>query len=399
MKRFVPFLLALLLVPAWTGAQNDRLQVVASYSILEDVVRNVAGDAADVQSLMPVNADPHTFEPTPRDLTAIAEADIVFTNGAFFEEGLLASIESAGEDTNIVEASACVPMIAFEGEHSHGDEGHEHGEDDHDHEGENHEADENHDHEGEDHEADEDHDHGDEDHDHEGDEDHDHNEELVERCAAHEAELDAMHEGDEGEEHDHEHGDEALGALYALDCQTARCDPHVWTVPHNVMHWTLLIRDTLSEQDPANAEVYAANADAYLSELEALVEDVVEPTLATILEENRVMVTNHEAFGYFAHAYDFEIVSTVLPGGGTAVEPSAAEVAGIIDTLREAGVPAVFAENIVSDDLAQQIARETGAEMYQLYSGSLGDSDSPAATYIDYITYNVTTVAEALGGA
>jgi len=208
-----------------------------------------------------------------------------------------------------------------------------------------------------------------------------------------------MHEGDEGEEHDHEHGDEALGALYALDCQTARCDPHVWTVPHNVMHWTLLIRDTLSEQDPANAEVYAANADAYLSELEALVEDVVEPTLATILEENRVMVTNHEAFGYFAHAYDFEIVSTVLPGGGTAVEPSAAEVAGIIDTLREAGVPAVFAENIVSDDLAQQIARETGAEMYQLYSGSLGDSDSPAATYIDYITYNVTTVAEALGGA
>ena len=99
-------LLLLLSIP-FSNAQEDRLQVVGSHSILSDVIANVAGDAADVTSTMPLGADPHSFQPTPSDLTALADADVVFINGAFFEEGLLEAIENAGDDMNIVTAS-CV---------------------------------------------------------------------------------------------------------------------------------------------------------------------------------------------------------------------------------------------------------------------------------------------------
>ena len=110
-------------------AQDDKIQIVASHSILYDVVQNVVGSDADVMVVMPSGADPHTFEPTPSDLTAIASADVVFVNGAFFEEGLLESIENAGEGVRIVEVSSCVEIIPVGAAgHAHEDE-HEHEED------------------------------------------------------------------------------------------------------------------------------------------------------------------------------------------------------------------------------------------------------------------------------
>jgi zinc/manganese transport system substrate-binding protein len=389
MKRVLPLLLILLITPLASAAQDERLQVVASFSILEDVVQVVAGDAADVSTLIPVGADPHTFEPTPRDLTAIADADVVFTNGAFFEEGLLASIENASSDVNIVESSACVPAIAFDGDHHHG---HEHGDEDHDHADEDHDhADEDHDHGDEDHDhADEDHDHADEDHDH-ADEDHDHSMDnpaafvdMTALCTRHASDLDGFIAA-EG----------ALGPLFSAECEGGSCDPHVWTVPTNVMYWTLMVRDTLSDLDPDNAAIYAANADAYLAELETL-EVEIRTAIESVAPENRVLVTNHEAFGYFAATYGFEVVSAILPGGGTAADPSASEIAGVIDTVNAESVPAIFTETTVRDEIAQQIASETGAEIFLLYSGSLGDADSPAATYLDYMRYNVTTIVDAL---
>jgi len=445
-------LVLLLMMPlaSISTAQEDRLQVVGSHSILTDVIMNVAGDAADVTSVMPLGADPHSFEPTPSDLTALADANVVFINGALFEESLLESIENAGDDMNIMTASACVEMIAFGG-HDHEGEDHDHEGDDHDHEGEDH------DHEGDDHDHEgDDHDHEGDDHDHEGD-DHEAGEmgdmsAMAMLCEQHYAEMDAIHEashdhdhegddhdheGDdhdhEGDDHDHEGDDhdhegdeehshshvETLGALYAIDCGEGHshdhegddheegeehahdhgsCDPHVWMEPHNVMYWTMLIRDTLIELDPANTETYTANAAAYLEELDALAHDFVMPMVETVPEDNRVLITNHDAFGYFAARYDFEIAITIIPSGSTLAEPSAADVAAVIDLIREEGVPSIFAETTVSDDLAQQIAAETEAEVRVLYSGSLSEADGPASTYVDYIRYNVTTIAEALGG-
>ena len=194
-----------------------------------------------------------------------------------------------------------------------------------------------------------------------------------------------------------------MGALYTLDCtgghQEGGCDPHVWTDPHNVMHWTLVIRDTLTEMDPANADVYAANAAAYIEELETLTQSFIIPAVESVPESDRVLVTNHETLAYFAAQFDFEVVTTVIPGSATGAESSAAVIAEIIDVINAEGVPAIFGESTVSDAVANQIATETGATLFPLYSGSLSEADGPAATYIDYMTYNVTTIVEALGGS
>ena len=450
-RMFMMFVLSMLVVvPSF--AQAEPLQVLASHSILADVVTQVAGDAADVVTLIPGGADPHSFQPTPSDLTALADADVVFINGAFFEEGLLEGIENASDDMNIVTASSCVQIIAFgghadEASDEHEDEDHEEGEE-HDHE-----EDEEHEHEDEDHKEGEDHDHeehkgelsamatlceqhndemaafyevdheeGDE-HAHEEDEaedEHDHEEDEAEDEHDHEEdEVEDEHAHEEGEEH--EQHIETLGALYEADCGEGHghegegeeeaneedgehahghgvCDPHVWMEPHNVMYWTMLIRDTLIELDPANTETYNDNASTYLATVDALIQDFMVPMVETVAEENRVLVTNHDAFGYFAANYDFEIVGSIIPSLSTLSEPSAGDIAEVIDLINEQDIPAIFAETTVSDDLVQQVAEETGVPVTVLYSGSLSDANGPASTYLDYIRYNITTIVEALGG-
>jgi ABC-type Zn uptake system ZnuABC Zn-binding protein ZnuA len=363
MKRLLLlFLIISMVLPV--SAQDDELTIVTSTTILADVVQNVAGDAAAVTSLVPLDADPHSFEPTPREVVTLAEADVVFTNGALFEEGLLETIENADADINIVRASTCVHILPFGG-HDHDEEGEEH------------------------HDEDEEH------HDEEGEAAH----MMEDLCAQHHTEL--------GEEHEHE----GLGMLHQLDCgdghaheedgeehehEEGSCDPHVWTDPHNVMLWTLLIRDTLIELDPANAETYTQNAASYLAELEAL-ETELDALVATLPEDNRLLITNHDAFGYLAHRYSFDVIGVIIPGGSTVAEPSAREIATLIDTVNEAGVNAIFAESTVNDDIAQQIADETGAEVYILYSGSLSEGE-PAGTYLDYMRYNIMTLVEGLQG-
>jgi len=407
--KLIPLLLTLLL--SVSSAQS--LQVVASHSILADVVANVAGNAAEVSSLMPIGADPHSFMPRPSDLVGLARADIIFINGAGFEEGLLEAISNAGEDVNIVVASTCVDILGFADSHDHDEHDQEHSEHSDMHDDDHHEHDE---------EADE----------------HTHDSAIAQRCEQYEQEMDALHDhGDEhdheddhheehGEEHHEEHGEEhddhahsdSLGKLYALECDShdhneehdnhaddghdghdhGACDPHVWLKPHNVMVWTMFIRDTLIELDPANADIYRANAVSYLETLETLAHDVITPLIDSIPTENRVLVTNHDAFGYFADAYDFEVIETIIPGGSTLAEPSAADVASVIDVVRARGVPAIFAETTVSDAISQQIASETAASVEVLYSGSLSDANGPANTYVDYMRYNVSTIVNALGG-
>lgn len=399
--RYVKLLtvcLLFLLTFTQLNAQDERLQIVASFSILADVTSNVVGDAADVTALIPIGADPHSFSPSPQDIAAVAEADVVFINGMNFEELLMEAIENAGGDPNIVTVSWCVPVRAA-GAGGHDDEEHEEEEGDEDHQ---------------DDEAD---------HEDEVEAAEDIDPVIAEMCAAHMAEASEQHEAEtemtatEEADHDHEQG-ETLGALYELECgdhgheednhedeaegeeedEHGACDPHVWTDPHNVVYWTLMIRDTLIEADPANAETYTGNAAAYIEQLESLIHDFMEPALTSVPEDQRILVTNHETLGYLAAAYDYEVVGTVIPGGDTAAEPSAADIAGIIDLIREEGVTAVFAENTVNANIAEQVAAEGGASFYVLLSDSLSDTDGSGTTYLDYMRYNVTTIVDALGG-
>src|SRR5690349_19108532 len=102
--------LLLLIITISGTAQGEPLKIVASFSILTDVVQQVAGDTAQVTSLIPAGVDPHSFSPSPRDIAAIAEADVVFINGANFEELLVEAITNAGSAANLVVASTCVPI-------------------------------------------------------------------------------------------------------------------------------------------------------------------------------------------------------------------------------------------------------------------------------------------------
>jgi ABC-type Zn uptake system ZnuABC Zn-binding protein ZnuA len=173
------------------------------------------------------------------------------------------------------------------------------------------------------------------------------------------------------------------------------CDPHVWMNPQNVMLWTLTIRDTLSERDPANAETYARNAEAYIAQLSELHSEI-ETLLESIPPQNRVLVTNHDSLGYFAAQYGFEVVGVVISGGSTVAEPSAQDIATLIEVIEAHRVQAVFAETTINPDIAQQVANESGAVLYTLYSGSLGDADGPASTYLDYMRYNTRTIVDGL---
>ncbi|MDE2637960.1 MAG: zinc ABC transporter substrate-binding protein [Chloroflexota bacterium] len=443
-------------------ANGGQLHVVATHGILADVARNVAGDHAEVISLVPVGADQHGFVPTPSDLTTVAEADLVLINGAGWEESLLAAVESAGEGGNIVNASACVGIIPFGadmGHDDHGDEhaddhdahahdedhaedddehaGHDHDDDDHaedddehaddhdddhadhDHDDEHADDDDHADHDHDDEHADHDHDdehaddHDDDHADHDHDDEHahdDHDEEMSGDidCDAHDAEMSAIVGEEEG---DHEHV-EPLGRAQDIDCLGGHdhhddhghghgegsCDPHLWMDPHNVIYWTLMIRDSLSALDHDNEEAYAANAAAYAQELASLEADVITPALAELPEEKRVLVTSHGSLGYFATTFGFEIVSMIVHSVSTAVEPSARDVAAVVDVVRDEGVPAIFSDIHLSDVLMNTIASETGVAVVGLHSDSLGAADGPAGTYINYMRYNVNAIVEALKG-
>lgn len=353
-----------------TQAQDDgRLYIIATHSVLGDVVKNVAGDAADVSVLVPDGSDPHTFQLSAQDVVTLVEADVVFVNGAFFEGGLTDVFES--EPTiNAVVASQCVPVWGF-GEH------------DHDHE------------EGEDHE-------------HEEGEDHDH--EMMEGLAALcESHWDALAELRGGLP---EYYEETMGPMYALECEPHRhgdegedegehehehvgCDSHVWMDPHNGMLWTMFIRDTLIELDPANAATYTANADAYLAALNAEV-DSLFALLEAIPQENRVLISNHLAFGYIANPAEFDTVVAVIPGGSTEGEASLQAFADLVALIESTGAPAIFSENTIAPDIIEQLADETGASVYLLLTGGFSP-DFGVSSYIDYLRYNYTTIATALG--
>jgi len=372
-RVFAFVILAVMLVLS-VGAQDaPKLKVAASFSILADVVQQVGGAGVEVISIVPNGKNPHAYEPSASEVAAFSDARVVFVNGGGFEGGVMNIINNAAPDMDVRVASSCIQILPFMmGGH---------------------------------------------DHDHEEGEAHDHEHEMVAPpadvdadamaalCAKYVAEMEALH-ADGGEAmHEHEHAEgeehshvEPLGYLYALECvdshEEGACDMHVWPETHNVMYWAMYIRDVLSEIDPANAEVYAENTAAYLEELDHLAHHFIAESVATVPEDSRALVTNHGTLGYFAAKYGFEVIGTVIPAATTEAEPSAEQVAALVDTIRAEGAKAVFADSTVNTRLAEQVAAEAGVQFVKLYTGSLPEGGG----YIDYVRYNVTALVTALGG-
>ncbi len=191
------------------------------------------------------------------------------------------------------------------------------------------------------------------------------------------ADEDADH--DEGED---EHGREGL-------------DPHFWFDPVLVQVVIDDIAETLTTIDTAGAAVYQANAAAYKEEIDEL-DAWIRAEAGAIAEEDRLLVTSHDSFGYLARRYSFTVVGTVLGGGTAESEPSAKDLAQLADLVEEYGVRAVFGETTVTERLAAAVAEESGAELVRLYSGSLGPEGSGADTWLGLMRLNIQRIVDGL---
>lgn len=170
-------------------------------------------------------------------------------------------------------------------------------------------------------------------------------------------------------------------------------DPHAWQSLSNAEIYVRNITQALSQLDPAHADAYAANRDAYLAKLHALLKQA-NSRLASLPASQRKVVTSHDAFGYLGQAWQLQFIAP--QGLSTHDEPSAAEVAALIRQLRSEGVRAVFVENIRDPRLVRQIADEAGARVGgTLYSDALA-SQGPASTYLGMFQHNLDTLLAAL---
>lgn len=277
------------------GASGGQLKVVATYSILGDLVRNVGGDKIQLRTLVGPGQDTHTYEPTPTDASALAEAALIFGNGLAFEKWLDKLYDASGSKApRIVVTKGIEPLTLVVGD-------------------------------------------------------------------------------DIGE-----------------------TDPHVWHDVANTIRMVEAIRDALKQADPANAQIYETNAQAYLMQLKDLDNWVVQQVKA-VPEGRRKLVTNHDSLGYFARRYGFAILGTLLPTSTEGASPSAQEMATLAGALKASGVPAVFAENVSSNALLNQVAAEAGVKVVEsLYTDALGPAGSDGETYLKMMRYNVNIIVTAL---
>ena len=148
--------------------------------------------------------------------------------------------------------------------------------------------------------------------------------------------------------------------------------------------------------DPDNASTYQDNADEYQAVLDDTHEQI-EALVGEIPAERRKLVTNHDAFAYFADRYGLDVVGTVIPGTSSEADPSAGSIADLTGLIRDEGVPAIFAEALIDPSVAESLASDTGVEIvYGLYTDQVGEPGSGAETVHEMLLANATKITEAL---
>jgi zinc/manganese transport system substrate-binding protein len=267
---------------------QEKIQIVASFSILGDFAKNVGGERVDVTTLVGPNSDVHVYTPAPADAKKIADAKLVIINGLGLEGWLPRLVQSSGSKAAIVTATNGIAPRKL--------------------------------------------------------------------------------------------GSDA--------------DPHAWQSVGNAKIYVANIRDALIGADQAGAAAYRANADAYLTKLDALDREVRD-AVAQIPQAQRKVISTHDAFGYFAAAYGIAFIAPL--GVSTESEPSARDIAAIITQIKTGKIPAVFLENISDPRLMRRISAETGARIGgTLVSDSLTSENGEAPTYIDMVRHNIKALTSAL---
>ncbi len=173
-------------------------------------------------------------------------------------------------------------------------------------------------------------------------------------------------------------------------------NPHVWFSVDNARRMVESVRDAFVRADPEGSQYYADNASRHLARLAEL-DSWIKMQVAQVPPACRKLVTDHDVFVYYAQAYGFTVVGSVVQGSSTSARPSASDVAGIVRRIRDEQVPAIFAEASVNPSLINQVAREAGVKVVaDLYADSLGPKDSAGGTYIDMMESNTRKIVEAL---
>jgi zinc/manganese transport system substrate-binding protein len=271
------------------GSARGGVAVVATTTVIGDLVRNVGGDAAEIHLLLHANGDPHDYEPRPDDVVAAAGAQLVFAGGRGLDGWIEEVVEQSGGDAPLVDVGERLP---------------------------------------------------------------------VERAD----------------------------------------DPHWWHDPRNVAAAVVTIRDAFARADPSARAAYARNAAAYLRRIRAL-DAAIRACVATVPAARRKLVTDHDAFGYFADRYGIEVVGTVVPSRTTQAQPSAGDLAELSRTIERERVETVFSEQSVNSKLAEAIARETGARSDDsLYGDTLGPAGSDGATYLAMEAHNADAIVRGMTG-
>lgn len=305
----------LLAVPGVARAAGPSpIQVVASFSVLGDMVREIGGRHVNVVTIVGPNADAHSFEPTPQSVRALASAQVLVSNGLNFEAWLPRLIKSASFSGEHIVVSSGATLRTLQGSDAHADKAH-------------HTS--NHD-------------------------------------------DDASSNG-----HSHSHADHH---------QPGSVDPHAWQNLKNGMVYVRNIAEGLAMVDPVHASDYQRRAKKYLATMEKL-DAEVRTALDVVPAEYRKAVTAHDAFGYFGDEYGIEFIP--LAGLGNTAEPSAREVADLIDRLRQEVRIGIFPEKFSNSKLVEQLAREANVAVGgSLFSDALDSPDEPAGTYLGMFHWN-----------
>lgn len=285
-------------------AAGQKLKVVATTSLVAEAVRAVGADRIDLTVMVGRGVDPHDYEPSPKDIVSLTQADVIMMSGFGYEAFLATVMAGAAETVPVVALSDGIQPI------------------------------------------------------------------LVSQELA------------------------AEGARQA-SAGNQEVDPHVWLDPQSVVQWTKNVSLALSALDPANSAFYQANADAYIHQLGQL-DQWAATQIDSLPEGNRQLATGHQVLGYLARRYGLHVVGSIRPGASDLAEPSAQELASLEDALRQQEVKAIFVGFYDNHSLADQVAQDTGVKVVPLYLESLSAVDGPAATYMDFMHYDVSTLVEAL---
>ncbi len=180
-------------------------------------------------------------------------------------------------------------------------------------------------------------------------------------------------------------------------------NPHLWVSTAYAEAYAKEAAQRLSELDPEGADYYQENLDAYLAKLVAL-DQVTQEVVESIPPENRKLLTYHDSWPYWAEQYGFEVIGAIQPSDFN--EPSAQDVAALIDQIRASGVPAIFGSEVFPSKVEEQIAREANVKLANTSDDDLPgegsanamENDNPEHTYIGMMADNLRILAENLGG-